>query len=143
VPLADGPVLATVAVPGFEELSNRALVCAALADGESEITDCAPGDDTVAMVECLGRSGSRSSVRPANACEAPAVACVPGRSPCGRLAGTTSRFVTALAALGAGPYTIDGEPPLRSRPMGPLHEALTALGADVTAGSGRDTCRSP
>jgi 3-phosphoshikimate 1-carboxyvinyltransferase len=51
-----------------------------------------------------------------------------------RLAGTTSRFVTALAATGPGPYTIDGEAPLRRRPMEPLHDALAALGADVRAG---------
>ncbi|MEP4651787.1 MAG: 3-phosphoshikimate 1-carboxyvinyltransferase, partial [Ilumatobacter sp.] len=48
-----------------------------------------------------------------------------------RLAGTTSRFITAVAALGPGPYTIDGEPPLRSRPMGPLHDSLHSLGARV------------
>ena len=49
------------------------------------------------------------------------------------LAGTTSRFVTALAALGTGPITIDGAPPLRRRPMGPLHDALAALGVDRRA----------
>ncbi len=48
-----------------------------------------------------------------------------------RLAGTTSRFVTALAALGPGPYVVDGDPPLRTRPMGPLHDALVQLGASV------------
>jgi 3-phosphoshikimate 1-carboxyvinyltransferase len=48
-----------------------------------------------------------------------------------RLAGTTSRFVSALAALGAGPTTIDGEEPLRARPMGPLHQALATLGARI------------
>jgi 3-phosphoshikimate 1-carboxyvinyltransferase len=48
------------------------------------------------------------------------------------LAGTTSRFVTALAALGPGPYTVDGHAPLRARPMGPLHDALVALGARLT-----------
>ena len=47
------------------------------------------------------------------------------------LAGTTSRFVTAVAALAGAPVTIDGAPPLRRRPMGPLHDALRALGADV------------
>jgi len=51
-----------------------------------------------------------------------------------RLAGTTSRFVTAVAALGSGPYVIDGDPPLRTRPMTPLHDALVALGARIEAG---------
>ena len=48
-----------------------------------------------------------------------------------RLAGTTSRFVTALAALGPGPYTVDGFGPLRARPMADLHAALSTLGATV------------
>ena len=47
------------------------------------------------------------------------------------MAGTTSRFVTALAALGPGPYVVDGDAPLRARPMGPLHDALVELGASV------------
>jgi 3-phosphoshikimate 1-carboxyvinyltransferase len=48
-----------------------------------------------------------------------------------RLAGTTSRFVTALAALGQGRYRIDGEAALRTRPMGALHDALVTLGAGI------------
>ncbi|MEM1334343.1 MAG: 3-phosphoshikimate 1-carboxyvinyltransferase, partial [Actinomycetota bacterium] len=51
-----------------------------------------------------------------------------------RLAGTTSRFITAVAALGPGPYLVDGEPPLRSRPMAPLHDSLRSLGATVEPG---------
>ncbi|MEZ5258067.1 MAG: 3-phosphoshikimate 1-carboxyvinyltransferase, partial [Ilumatobacteraceae bacterium] len=40
-------------------------------------------------------------------------------------------FVTALAALGPGPYTVDGFGPLRARPMADLHAALSTLGATV------------
>ena len=47
------------------------------------------------------------------------------------LAGTTSSFVTAVAALAGGPVTIDGGAPLRRRPMRPLHQALARLGAAV------------
>ena len=49
-----------------------------------------------------------------------------------RLAGTTSRFVTALAALGHGRYRVDGGRPLRARPMAGLHDALVALGAGIS-----------
>jgi 3-phosphoshikimate 1-carboxyvinyltransferase len=127
------PLDAVVEVPGSKSIANRALVCAALADGESVLTGMPDGDDTEAMLDCLGRlglaieragttvtiSGGRASFRPG-----------PLDLPT-RLAGTTSRFVTALAALGPGPYTIDGEPPLRRRPMAPLHDALAALGVAV------------
>ncbi len=51
------------------------------------------------------------------------------------LAGTTSRFVTALAALADQPVTIDGDPPLRNRPMGELHDALRDLGAGIDDGA--------
>ena len=71
---------------------------------------------------------------------APAACSRAGRSTLpAKLAGTTSRFITALAALGGGPFTIDGGPPLRSRPMGPLHDALVALGADGRARRGVGT----
>jgi 3-phosphoshikimate 1-carboxyvinyltransferase len=136
---ADGPVVAEVRVPPSKSIANRALVCAALVDGTSEITGIAPGDDTMAMIDCLERLGCGIGLRDV---DGESVADVAGtgasfpRQPVTlptRLAGTTSRFVTALAALGAGPFTIDGDPPLRSRPMAPLHDALVALGATVEA----------
>jgi 3-phosphoshikimate 1-carboxyvinyltransferase len=132
-PVARGPVGARVAVPGSKSIANRALVCATLADAESVIRGCAPGDDTVAMVECLrvlgvdvAVDGDVASVRGTRGVFRPG----PAVLDC-RLAGTTSRFVTALAALGPGPYTVDGDAPLRRRPMGPLHAALVSLGARV------------
>lgn len=131
-----GPLDAVVEVPGSKSIANRALICAALAEGQSVLTRVPTGDDTEAMLECLrvlGTHAERSD---------DAVTVVGGRARLlpgprllpARLAGTTSRFVTALAALGPGPYTIDGEPPLRRRPMAPLHDALAALGVQVEAG---------
>ena len=130
-----GPVDAIVTVPGSKSISNRALLCAALAEGPCALDGIADGDDTVAMVDCLGRlgivvevAGDRAMVHGGG-----------GNLPVGpvvlptRLAGTTSRFLTALAALGPGPYIIDGEAPLRARPMAPLHDALGHLGAIVHA----------
>lgn len=124
----------TVAVPGSKSIANRVLVCAALADGTSRLTNVPDGDDTRAMLSCLGALGLEATI------DADRVT-ITGTGvewPTGTrtlhagLAGTTSRFVTALAALGRVPITIDGLPPLRRRPFGPLHEALAALGARVT-----------
>jgi 3-phosphoshikimate 1-carboxyvinyltransferase len=131
-PLA-GPVRATVRVPGSKSIANRALVCAALADGRSVVTRVAPGDDTVAMRACLHRLGVEVGYEDDTA----VVHGTGGRLAPGPqllhagLAGTTSRFVTAVAALGPGPYVVDGHPPLRARPMAALHDALAALGASV------------
>lgn len=138
---ATGPVIADVAVPASKSIANRALICAALADGDSVLQGIAPGDDTVAMVECLGRLGVAVDLHTSRSGQSTGtvVGCG-GRFPDGpidlhtNLAGTTSRFITALAALGPGPYTIDGAPPLRARPMAPLHDSLVALGASLDAG---------
>lgn len=149
------PIDTVVKVPGSKSITNRALVCAALAEGESVLSNVPDGDDTKSMIECLIAlgldievtggvmdidsdddsrlgstarvSGGRSRFRPG-----------PITLRAG-LAGTTSRFLTALSALGRGPYTIDGDAPLRARPMAPLHDAMVALGARVrpTAKAGK------
>jgi 3-phosphoshikimate 1-carboxyvinyltransferase len=135
---SDGPVIAEVTVPPSKSIVNRALVCAALADGSSEIVGVAPGDDTAAMIDCLERLGCGIGVRHDGAHRVADVVGTAGVLTPGPLrldaglAGTTSRFVTALCTLGSGEYTVDGAPPLRDRPMGPLHDALGALGAAVT-----------
>jgi 3-phosphoshikimate 1-carboxyvinyltransferase len=139
VPTASGPVDAVVTVPGSKSIANRALVCAALAEGESRILGCAPGDDTVAMLGGLATLGIPTDPLPADPDPVVVLTGTGGRLAPGpltvhaHLAGTTSRFLTAVAALGPGPFVIDGDPPLRRRPMAPLHEALAALGASVTA----------
>lgn len=135
-----GPVGAVVAVPGSKSIANRALVCAALADGTSELTNVPDGDDTVAMITCLSAlgldaelAGDRVSITGTGSVE------VAGVTLHAALAGTTSRFVTALAALGSGPITVDGHPPLRRRPFAPLHDALVQLGVAVQPGEGWGT----
>jgi 3-phosphoshikimate 1-carboxyvinyltransferase len=137
---ADGPVIADVVVPPSKSIANRALICAALAEGESEIVGIAPGDDTSAMLDCLERFGVVIDVTERDQRLIGTITGNAGVLPNGpinlqtRLAGTTSRFITALAALGAGPYVIDGAPPLRARPMAPLHNSLAALGARIEPG---------
>ena len=135
VATAAGPLDAIVEVPGSKSIANRALICAALAEGDSQLTGLPSGDDTAAMTECLAGLGVDLSVGGGRAL----VVGTGGRLVGGAarlhagLAGTTSRFITAVAALADGPVTIDGDPPLRARPMAPLHDALLALGADVRA----------
>lgn len=137
---ASRPLDAVVDVPGSKSIANRVLVCAALADGDSRLTGLPAGDDTVAMLDCLARLGIAVSASGEGDALDAVVAGSGGRLAVhdvtldAGLAGTTSRFVTAVAALGAGPITIDGAPPLRGRPMGPLHDALAALGVSVVAG---------
>ena len=55
-PLARPPD-GTIAVPGSKSITNRALVCAALADGTSVLEGALWADDTQAMVGCLRALG--------------------------------------------------------------------------------------
>lgn len=130
-----GPLDATVTVPGSKSLTNRALVAAALSDGDSVIDGALFADDTAAMVECLTRLGVRVVVDPSAATVE--VGGTGGSLPAApvdldaRLSGTTARFVAPLLTLGPGRYRLDGAEPLRGRPMADTTAALDALGATV------------
>lgn len=135
-----GPLDATVRPPGSKSLTNRALVCAALARGESMLTGALDSDDTRVMVESLNRLGI--VVR---AGEAPHTLQVTG---CGGVlpreraelyienSGTTVRFLTALVALGQGTYRLAGVERMHQRPIADLLDALNALGADARSEAG-------
>ena len=133
LPVATGPVHGTVEVPGSKSIANRALVCAALADGTSRLSNLPDGDDTEAMLVGLERFGvGVERVDGVDVSVSGTGLVAGGVDVDARLAGTTSRFLTALAALGDRPTTITGEAALRTRPMGVLHDALRSLGAEVT-----------
>ena len=124
-----------VHVPGSKSISNRALICAALANSQSVITNPAPGDDTQAMLDGLRKLGvsilrDGDSVRINGGLDLESTTVVELQT---RLAGTTSRFLTALASLRHGATTSDGDAPVRTRPMGGLHAALRMLGATVVS----------
>ncbi|MDP1805226.1 MAG: hypothetical protein Q8K72_08685, partial [Acidimicrobiales bacterium] len=101
-----GRLAATVRVPGSKSITNRALVCAALAGGTSVIDGALYADDTEAMVEGLRALGVAidSDWEQARL----TVHGVGGRPPSplalvdARLSGTTSRFLLPVAALGTG-----------------------------------------
>ncbi|MFM8955528.1 MAG: 3-phosphoshikimate 1-carboxyvinyltransferase [Actinomycetota bacterium] len=128
-----------VEVPGSKSISNRALICAALATGSSNIANCAPGDDTEAMIESLRRLGVTATSSEQNIVLSGSIDLENPNHVVldAKLAGTTSRFLTALAALRRGQTTVDGGESLRSRPMGQLHDALAEIGAFL------ETTRSP
>jgi 3-phosphoshikimate 1-carboxyvinyltransferase len=132
--LPAGSVTARLAAPASKSVTNRALVCAALADGPSRLAGALGGDDALAMAAALGELGA--PVR-----DGPAAWTVHGgggrpRSPRrpldARLSGTTMRFLAAVATLAPAGATVGGDPPLMRRPIGPLVAALRALGAELT-----------
>src|SRR3954469_1505301 len=130
-----GPISGTVTPPGSKSITNRALVCAALADGTSTLTGALDSDDTRVMVESLGRLGIE--VTAAAERETLLVQGTSGQVPaleadlfCAN-SGTTIRFLTAVATLGHGSYRLDGIPRMRERPIADLTNALAQLGARI------------
>lgn len=136
VPLP-GPIDAVVELPGSKSITNRALVCAALADGDSVLHGALRADDTEAMLEGLGALGV--AIEPDWGRHSVGVRGCAGRPPAelaivdARMSGTTARFLLPLAALGTGTRRVDGAQRLRERPMGPSLDALRSLGAEVRA----------
>ena len=60
-----GPIRGRIRPPGSKSITNRALVCAALADGESTLSGALDSEDTRVMIESLGRLGIEVAMRDA------------------------------------------------------------------------------
>lgn len=129
---AAGPLSASIRPPGSKSITNRALVCAALAQGTSELSGALDSEDTQVMIAALVKLGVRVE-RDATARRLTVTGCA-GALPAGRAelyvanSGTTIRFLTALAALGHGEFHLDGAPRMRERPIADLVSALNRLG---------------
>ncbi len=125
-----GPVDATVSIPGSKSITNRALVCAALAGSPSVIDGWLDADDTRAMIAALETLGVAVGVGQNLAVGSdgprPHVVSIDARQ-----SGTTSRFLLPVLALDGAPRRISGDEQLQVRPMGEAFEALRALGARV------------
>lgn len=131
----DRPFIATVAVPGSKSLTNRALVLAALAEGECEISNVLFAEDTLVMLESLARLGFAPGIDSGK--RIVRLAGRGGKVPaagadlfCGN-SGTTIRFLAAFCALGRGDFNLDGIARMRQRPIGALVDLLRALGVRV------------
>lgn len=125
---ATGPFQAGVNTPGDKSLSHRALIFAALADDESEITGLAPGFDVTSTLGALERLGLR---RDGDRFMPGHTAVDPGQPiDCGN-SGTTMRLLAG--SLSALPFrvTLIGDASLSTRPMRRLVRPLGALGSDV------------
>lgn len=141
VPL-DKPVRAEITVPGSKSITNRALILAALAQGETTLRGALWSEDTQVMVEGLRVLGFEVTVGddPAEACNRTiTVHGLGGRIPnAGTLenplelfvgnAGTAARFLTALVCLGSGIYRLRGVERMHERPQEALFDALRELG---------------
>jgi 3-phosphoshikimate 1-carboxyvinyltransferase len=129
------PIAASIRPPGSKSITNRALICAALAEGVSTLRGALDSEDTQVMIAALGQLGIQ--VEPRDNGRTIVVHGTGGQIPaleaelfCAN-SGTTIRFLTAMTTLGHGRFRLDGVERMRQRPMGDLLHALNQLGANV------------
>ncbi len=123
-----GPVTGSIRPPGSKSLTNRALICAALADGVSTIAGGLRSDDTRVMIDSLDRIGVRvnDAVEPWNVA-GPATAKDDHRGERELFianSGTSVRFLTAMLSAIGGQYVLAGVERMHARPIGDLINAL-------------------
>ena len=138
--LPAGPVHLRLAAPASKSVTNRALLCAALAVGTSHLRGAAPSDDAEAMAGALADLGAGIDTEDRSRWRVEGTGGRlrgPDRPLDARLSGTSMRFLSAAATLTADGATVTGRPPLLRRPVGPLVAALRVLGAEIRdAGNG-------
>jgi len=136
-PTVDGPLDATVEVPGSKSLTNRLLVLAALADGPGVLRGALRSRDADLMAAGLRALGVEvtEGATPSELRVVPGDLRGPAEIDCG-LAGTVMRFLPPVAALADGTVRFDGDEGARVRPMGPVLTALRALDVSVTGDGG-------
>ena len=124
-----------VTVPGSKSITNRALLLAAMTDGECLLKGTLFSDDSRYFLKALKDLGFNVSEDEENKCVK--VTGESGRIPnnTGTIyvgsAGTAARFLTAMLGLSAGEYTINASEQMKKRPMKPLFDALKSMGAIV------------
>jgi 3-phosphoshikimate 1-carboxyvinyltransferase len=135
-----GPIDASIRPPGSKSITNRALVCAALAGGESLLTGALDSEDTRLMVAALSQLGIDIQHDPATA--RIRVRGCNGHWPAEQAdlfignSGTTVRFLAAMLTLGRGTFRLDGTPRMRERPIQDLLDGLRQLGAEAVSETG-------
>jgi len=125
-------------VPGDKSLSHRALLFAALAHGESEISGVLPGEDCQSTATCLRALGVMIPTLPSDGAPVRIVGAGPQglKAPaelldCGN-SGTTARLLLGLLAGAGISATLDGDASLRRRPMRRVTAPLEQMGARFT-----------
>ena len=133
----DGPIGATVTPPGSKSITNRALLVAALASGESVLRGALLAEDTNAMIDCVKALGARVEQNDDGSVITitgiGGVLSNAGRYFFARQSGTTARFMAAVLALGNQTLLLDADEAMRLRPMADALRALQNLGAVVTS----------
>lgn len=133
-----GPLRGEIAVEADKSISHRAVIFAALAQGESVVENFLEAADTLSTCDCIRQLGieirERSSAlviqgRGLNGLVAPRVILDCGNS------GTTMRLMSGVLAAQSFHSMLGGDDSLNRRPMKRVIEPLALMGADISARS--------
>ena len=127
----------TIALPGSKSVALRAIVAACLAEGRTTIVDATPCDDVLALVDGLAKLGFRirwfaqddgildieGGLPEGDGSATALIDCGAGGAPL--------RFLSAVATLCPGTWTLTGNARLQQRPIAALCDALRQLGAQL------------
>jgi 3-phosphoshikimate 1-carboxyvinyltransferase len=141
IPVAERPIVGRIRPPGSKSITNRALACAAVADGPSTLIGALDSDDVEVMVEALKKLGLH--VVHDRAARTIEVNGGGGRFPASAAdlfignSGTTVRFLAAvLAACGRGRFRLHGTSRMHERPIQDLIDAVGRLGGHMRSEAG-------
>ncbi len=120
----------SVTVPGSKSYSHRTLIAAALSNGRSTVSNCLKSEDTLLTAEALRKMGVSIE-------EKEDIMIVEGAG--GKLqpqsdeiylanSGTSMRLLTSIAAIGQGPYVLNGTKRMQERPIQDLLNGLNQIG---------------
>lgn len=126
----------TVKVPGSKSITNRAMLLAMLADGRCRLSGALFSDDSRYLQKCIADLGFEISAdEEKEEIEVRGLGGdLPGKEASVYVgsAGTAARFLTALLGIREGEWHLDSSEQMKRRPMQPLIDSLTELGAKVS-----------
>ncbi|MBW2090526.1 MAG: 3-phosphoshikimate 1-carboxyvinyltransferase [Deltaproteobacteria bacterium] len=124
---------AEIDIPGSKSLTHRALIIAALAEGESRIRQPLICEDTSLTIEALQKLGAEINLENGDVIVTGTGGRLnesgPGPEIDLKNSGTSMRLLTSVAALSPGAWTLTGNERMQTRPIEPLIKALSELGA--------------
>jgi len=151
-----GAVHGKIRPPGSKSLTNRALICAAFADGASELTGALRSEDTIVMIDALRNIGVTVDVSEGGRClrvdggsrlakpMTPEDAQNRPQAPCQELfianSGTSVRFLAAALSAAGGNYRLHGVDRMHQRPIGDLVDALRPVQRGSIVAESRGGC---
>ena len=124
-----------ITLPGSKSISNRTLLLAALASGNTEIRDVLASDDTARMLESLTKLGVKLDQIGEHDWRVHGCAGNFHNKQADLFlgnAGTAFRPLTAALAFSNGDYQLSGVARMHERPIGDLVDALQQAGANIS-----------